>query len=150
MYIISDMGEIDLSKKYNFKIRNKKTGKFVTGNKSKSTWMQPGAVCDRIKGSTGWPKHTKEDLEVILFQLDDPLTIPAVDFLEYHDTKRQAKKSSQAEKDRKLRDLLKDMRIATDFKLTWAGDFRDLHDKNVLREEIQNKLRDLLSEYSTS
>lgn len=142
------MSNVDLSKKYNFKIRHKETGKFITGNKSKSTWMRPSAVCDRLKGETGYRIPPIEKLEVVLFPLEDPLTVDAEEFLDYHDTARQNRINAKKNKEKQLSDLIYQMGVTTQLSMGRFYNYKELHEKKILAPEIQSKLGQLIIDYT--
>lgn len=96
--------EIDLDKKYNYKLRNKKTGKFYS-NGRKATWARPLAVVDLLKGQTGWQALKAKEWEVVLFPLEEPLVVDSADFLGHYEQRIADKKAKIEE--RKVKEAIK-------------------------------------------
>jgi hypothetical protein len=91
--------EIDLTKKYNYKLRNLKTGKFYSNGK-KATWARAYAIIDLFKGR-GYRALNRNEWEVVLIPLENPLVISSIDFIEYYreeDEKKALKKKRKEEK----------------------------------------------------
>lgn len=101
--------EIDFQKKYNYKIRIKSTGKFITATRSKTTWLRPSAVIDMLdsliknynayKGASF--KYKIEDLEVVLIPLQEMETVSVSDFIESYEKKNKTVKAKKADRKRK-------------------------------------------------
>jgi hypothetical protein len=73
--------------KYNYKIFNRKTGKYYSSN-SKSTWQYRSGVSYHLKNNEDWEVH--------IFPLSDPIIKTAKEFFE---------EEAMAEMDRKLKKL---------------------------------------------
>lgn len=114
---------IDFSKKYNYKIRIKATGKFISGDKSKSTWMRPSVVYNKIVSITtpnprGYrsyeKKYKREELEVIMIPLAEQDAVNVDDFMNAYgnikesNVNRQERERLEAEQRRKL-DRIKEL-----------------------------------------
>jgi hypothetical protein len=94
--------EIDLNKKYNYKLRNIKTGKFFSNGK-KATWARAYAIIDLFKKGRGYYRNlNKDEWEVVLIPLENPLVITSEDFIEYYreEDEKKALKKKQAEEKR--------------------------------------------------
>lgn len=97
--------EIDLNKKYNYKLRNIKTGKFYSNGK-KATWARAYAIIDLLKGGGYYRNLKRSEWEVVLIPLENPLVISSEDFIEYYreeDEKKALKKKMREEKEQERR-----------------------------------------------
>lgn len=98
--------ELDLTKKYNYKLRNVKTGKFYSNGK-KATWARAYAIIDILKGGSYYPNRlNKDEWEVVLIPLENPLVISSEDFIEYYreeDEKKLLKKKEAEEREQERR-----------------------------------------------
>lgn len=100
---LNEKKPINLNKKFNYKVRNKSTGEFASTNNGKATWQRASAVLDILKGKTGYnniTKQTQPNWEVVLFTLDDPLTMSSADFLEHYREAEEAKLEKRRQKER--------------------------------------------------
>jgi hypothetical protein len=98
--------EIDLTKKYNYKLRNLKTGKFYSNGK-KSTWARPSAVIQALTGKTGWRSLKAKEWEVVLIPLEDPLVISSDEFINFYKEKDDEKKRKKEEAEQRRREAVK-------------------------------------------
>jgi len=72
---------MDLSNiKYNYKIRVKETGYYLSGNRKK-TWMIAGAVRNKLNDELKYNGRTPDELEVCLIPLDEMEAVSVPDFL---------------------------------------------------------------------
>lgn len=89
-----------MSENFNYKIRNKVTGKFFSSS-TKATWRRKNAVIDflsRIKKNNG----NIEDIEVLIFPIENAVIKSANDFLDENHDEIESKKIKKEE--RKLRE----------------------------------------------
>lgn len=104
--------------KFNYKILDKKTGKFFTTGRSKSTWLKKSAVIDFIKSKTtpikcGYlynsqmftPDYKIDDIEVYIYPLDNATIVSASDFIAENQMEIDTKNLKKEQK--KLEDKLK-------------------------------------------
>lgn len=97
--------------KFNYKILDKKTGKFFTTGRSKSTWLQKGAVIDFIKSKTtprksGYyssqvygPDYKIDEIEVYIYPLDNATIVSASDFIAENQIEIDAKNLKKKQKE---------------------------------------------------
>ena len=95
-----------MATKFNYKIRNKKTGKFYSTGR-KSTWQQKQAVINFVeklkKEERGYVKNEFGDIEVLIFPLEDAIVVSANDFIEQNKAELDEKKVKREEKEKKHR-----------------------------------------------
>jgi len=101
--------EIDLNKKYNYKLRNIKTGKFFSNGK-KATWARAYAIIDLFKKGGGRQGLNRNEWEVVLIPLENPLSISSEDFIEYYREEDEKKELKKQDKEDKLQEQRKKMR----------------------------------------
>lgn len=75
--------EIDLSLKYNYKLRHKVTGKYYSSGRT-ATWARPSAIINHLMGNRGWRDINPNEYEVVLFPLESPLSMDATEFIEHY------------------------------------------------------------------
>lgn len=98
--------------KFNYKILDKKTGKFFTTGRSKSTWQQKNAVIDFIKSKTTSRKsgylydnqvykadYKIDEIEVYIYPLDNATIVSASDFIAENQMDIDAKNLKKKQKE---------------------------------------------------
>jgi len=92
--------EIDLRKKYNYKLRNKKTGHFFS-NSRKATWQRAHAIIDILINKHNYTpsfKNKIDEWEIVLIPLENPLVISATDFLDFYKEEEEVKEENRKQK----------------------------------------------------
>ena len=97
--------ELDLNKKYNYKLRNLKTGKFYSNGK-KATWARAYAIIDLFKGR-GYRTLNRNEWEVVLIPLENPLSISSEDFIELYREEDEQKALKKQDKENKRQEQRK-------------------------------------------
>jgi hypothetical protein len=115
--------DIDLSRKFNYKVRNKETGSFASTGRSKATWQRASAVLDILKGKTGYNNinaNNVDNWEVVLFPLEDSLTMSSADFLEYYKDAENEKIRKRQQKELERQEKIKQYQIEKELEVLRA------------------------------
>lgn len=157
------MYTIDFDQKYNLKIRDKETGKFVSPTyNNKKTWNRLHDVFNKFKHADAsqivnhLPKHPSK-YEVALFPLNEGITMEATDFIEQYriekvvpkQQKERAKKIRKQNARQEANDILQEMqKLCMLPKSATLSDVEAIVSKNILKEEYQQKLENLITWYN--
>jgi hypothetical protein len=141
--------------KFNYKIKDKRTGKFLTGSRSKATWLRASAVVDFIEHYTQ-KKHnncTASDLEVAIIPLTEVNLVSAYDFIaDYNDSINKKKNDILAkENDKKLK--LENIQKVLDKMCALvpsidAYDITYMYVQSLFNDNIMQQLKPVMEEYN--
>lgn len=85
-----------------YKIFNKKSGKFMSGNKSKSSWIHAGWVVSYVNEAIN-RGHKIEDIEIHVFPVQNAIIHSANDFIDSYKSILDEKTKKKEDRERKLK-----------------------------------------------